>query len=66
MKTQKHKYGRQITAIRHYLRLTQAQLGDKLGLNAKTISNYETGYTIPGVDVWDKIKAMAPEMFNSK
>jgi len=64
MKTKNTIYGRKIKAIRHFLGMTQSQLAGKLKLTSRTIMNYESGKTFPTVDVWDKLLAMAPEMFS--
>jgi ribosome-binding protein aMBF1 (putative translation factor) len=63
MKTNNSKYGRRVSAIRHFLGMTQSQLAGELELTPNTVSNYERGISVPTVDVWEKLHAMAPEMF---
>ena len=57
------EYAKRMKAIRVYVGLTQDEMAVRLGVTARTIANYESGYTLPTVDVWDRINAMAPEMF---
>lgn len=41
--------GAKLKAARHQRQLTQAQLAEQLGVSVKTVSNWETGKTIPDV-----------------
>ena len=45
------KIGKFIAALRKEKGLTQEQLGEKLGVTNKTISRWETGSYLPGVDM---------------
>lgn len=45
------KTGRFLAALRREKRLTQEQLGEKLGVTNKTISRWETGSYLPSVDM---------------
>ena len=51
--------GRKIMVLRKYRKMTQSQLGKKLGFSASTatsrIAQYETGYRVPKEDVLRKI-----------
>lgn len=44
-----------IKKARKELNMTQAQLAEKLGISKETLSRYEQGKTIPGMDVIIKL-----------
>lgn len=54
------KVGNKIRYLRNEYRLTQTQLGEKLGVGKTTISNYETGNSFPDNDMLIRLS----EIFN--
>ena len=48
-------YDRKIRAIRGWAGLTMAEMAEMIGVNERTLSNYERGITIPPVDIYDQI-----------
>lgn len=55
MKYDKEVIGKAIRSERERLRLTQPELGEKIGVVGKQISNYEKGILIPPIDVLFKL-----------
>lgn len=55
-----YKYGNKIRELRTGMNLTQQQLADKLNVSAKTVSHWETGYTLPDMEMMMKLS----EVFN--
>ncbi len=55
-----YKYGKKIKELRTGQNLTQQQLADKLNVSAKTVSHWETGYTLPDMEMMMKLS----EVFN--
>ena len=49
MKLEKDKIGRFIAELRNEKRLTQEELGEKLGINGKSVSKWENGLTAPSL-----------------
>ncbi len=47
--------GRHIKRLRKGLKLSQKQLGDRLGVAQNTVCNWETARTLPGLDTLAKI-----------
>ena len=45
------KVGKFIASVRKELNLTQAQLGEKLGVTGKTVSKWETGIYMPDLSL---------------
>ena len=55
-----YQYGKRIKELRNQNSLTQQQLADMVGVSAKTVSHWETGYTMPDVEMMLKLA----EVFN--
>ena len=55
-----YQYGKKIKELRNQNSLTQQQLADMVGVSAKTVSHWETGYTMPDVEMMMKLS----EIFN--
>ena len=55
-----YKYGNKIRELRTGMNLTQQQLADKMNVSAKTVSHWETGYTLPDMGMMMKLS----EVFN--
>jgi len=49
------KFGKKIKLARIKLDLTQSDLADKIGTRQKSISRYETGYSMPSIRTFVKI-----------
>ncbi len=44
-----NEFGSRLKEIRQRLKMTQEQLGKKLGVNASAVAKYENGFTFPNV-----------------
>ena len=56
------KFGAFVQSQRKVLSLTQAQLGEKLGVTDKAISRWEKGEVVPSIDVLEQLA----EIYNVK
>ena len=46
-----HKVGKQIARLRTEKKLTQSELGDRVGVSFQSVSKWERGETLPDVSV---------------
>ena len=52
------KMGSFLAELRKERNLTQAELGEKLGVTNKTISRWETGNYMPSVEILEELSTM--------
>lgn len=52
------KMGSLLAELRKERNLTQAELGEKLGVTNKTISRWETGNYMPSVEMLEELSTM--------
>ncbi len=55
MKDVKHNVSRNLTALRKYQKMTQAELAEKMNYSDKAISKWENGETLPDIEVLTKL-----------
>ena len=59
-------FGDRLKEYRKQKDLTQAQLASALGVNTRTVSNYEAGNSYPNMDIISKMEALFGVRINLK
>lgn len=49
-------FGERLRLVRHFRRMTQEELAESIGVSRTAVSNWETGFAHPSVDVLIPIK----------